>query len=118
MNLTEVYVDTVGDAEQYTQRCARTRTHITAAAAAALTAASCARSLKQRFPGIKALAAAKADRDYPIVSAASICAKVTRDTCLRDWAFEPALAAAAPPSRKFGCGYPGGACACAARGMP
>ena len=69
-----------------------------------------ARSLKERFPGIKALAAPKADRDYPIVSAASICAKVTRDTQLRDWVFEPGLAAAAPPSRAFGCGYPGGAC--------
>ena len=68
------------------------------------------RRLKDRFPGIKALAAPKADRDYPIVSAASICAKVTRDNQLRDWAFEPALQAAAPPSRNFGCGYPGGAC--------
>ena len=59
---------------------------------------------------MKALAAAKADRDYPIVSAASICAKVTRDTELRDWKFEPGLTGDAAPSRKFGCGYPGGAC--------
>ena len=58
---------------------------------------------------MKALAAAKADRDYPIVSAASICAKVTRDTELRDWKFEPGLTGDAAPSRKFGCGYPGGA---------
>ena len=58
---------------------------------------------------MKALAAAKADRDYPIVSAASICAKVTRDTELRDWAFEPGLTGEAAPSRKFGCGYPGDA---------
>jgi hypothetical protein len=59
---------------------------------------------------MKALAAAKADRDYPIVSAASICAKVTRDTELREWKFEPGLTGDAAPSRKFGCGYPGGAC--------
>jgi ribonuclease H2 subunit A len=58
---------------------------------------------------MKALAAPKADRDYPIVSAASICAKVTRDTELRDWTFEPGLTGDNAPNRKFGCGYPGGA---------
>ncbi len=82
VNVAEVYVDTVGDAEQYTRR------------------------LNERFAGIKCLAKAKADRDFPIVSAASICAKVTRDTQLRDWAFEPGLT---HTGRAFGCGYPGGA---------
>ena len=99
-------MDTVGDAEQYTKRCAAARRsrHLRQ-----LTRFGAAGSLKERFPGIKALAAPKADRDYPVVSAASICAKVTRDTALRDWAFEPGLTGAALPNRNFGCGYPGGA---------
>ena len=45
----------------------------------------------------------KADDTYPIVSAASICAKVTRDHALRDYVY--------PESKQFpgevGCGYPG-----------
>ena len=84
MNVAEVYVDTVGDADLYTKR------------------------LNERFTGIKCLAKAKADRDFPVVSAASICAKVTRDTELRRFAFEPGLA---DTGRAFGCGYPGGATA-------
>ena len=80
-------MDTVGDAQLYTTR------------------------LNERFPGVKCLAKAKADRDFPIVSAASICAKVTRDRQLRDFAFEPGLA---HTGRTFGCGYPGGAAAAAA----
>ena len=85
VNVCEVVVDTVGDAEQYTQR------------------------LNARFPGIRCLAAAKADRDHPIVSAASIAAKVTRDNELRDFAFEPGLTGDAAPGREWGCGYPGDA---------
>ena len=105
VNVAEVVVDTVGDADQYTQRCA-----CVVPASLALADRQRRRRLKDWFPGMKALAAAKADRDYPIVSAASICAKVTRDTELRDWKFEPGLTGDAAPSRKFGCGYPGGAC--------
>ena len=81
VNLTEVFVDTVGDEGQYTKR------------------------LNERFPGIKAVVKAKADRDFPVVSAASICAKVTRDRELRDFQFEPGLREAT--GRAFGCGYPG-----------
>ncbi len=45
----------------------------------------------------------KADFNHPVVSAASICAKVTRDSVLAQWKF---------PEEKeidseFGCGYPG-----------
>lgn len=49
----------------------------------------------------------KADDKYPVVSAASICAKVTRDHDLRDFAF--AEKPKEPFSRTFGCGYPGDA---------
>lgn len=46
----------------------------------------------------------KADDTYPVVSAASICAKVTRDHALEDYVFpEKDLEI----SREFGCGYPG-----------
>lgn len=81
VNVAEIYVDTVGDADQYTRR------------------------LNERFTGIKCLAQPKADRDFPIVSAASIAAKVTRDNQLRDWVFEPGLDSRV--GRKFGSGYPG-----------
>lgn len=67
----------------------------------------------------------KADATYPVVSAASICAKVSRDQLLRDWRFFEQEAAhnqkerrdsvKLPASnvqwddkfgREFGCGYP------------
>eukprot|EP01018_Ginkgo_biloba_P013075 Gb_25234 [translate_table: standard] len=78
--LTEVYVDTVGDAEKYRIK------------------------LSEKFPGIKFTVAKKADSLYPIVSGASIVAKVTRDCALRGWVMDETVS---DISRNFGSGYPG-----------
>ena len=51
------FIDTVGDADNYSRR------------------------LSARFPGIHFTVCPKADSLYPIVSVASIAAKVTRDRC-------------------------------------
>ena len=73
----EVYVDTVGKPEKYQAK------------------------LEPLFPGIKIVVAKKADSTYPIVSAASICAKVSRDHALRAWQFGEA-----ENESKYGSGYP------------
>ncbi|RVW69808.1 Ribonuclease H2 subunit A [Vitis vinifera] len=78
--LTEVYVDTVGDAEKYRIK------------------------LSERFPAVKFVVAKKADSLYPVVSGASIVAKVTRDRALRDWVL---VETAENMHRNFGSGYPG-----------
>lgn len=49
--------------------------------------------------------AKKADSIYPIVSAASIVAKVTRDHALKVWHFNEGLQL---DHTEFGSGYPGG----------
>jgi ribonuclease HII len=79
VNLTQVFVDTVGDAERHRA------------------------TLAQRFPGIAFTVCPKADSIYPIVSAASIVAKVTRDRQLANWNPPGSLEV----SRRFGSGYPG-----------
>lgn len=80
VNIAEVYVDTVGPPEKYQEKLSRI------------------------FPNYLITVAKKADSTYPIVSAASICAKVTRDHALNVWQF--------PEDDKFngttfGSGYPG-----------
>ncbi|KAJ6986629.1 ribonuclease H2 subunit A [Populus alba x Populus x berolinensis] len=50
------------------------------------------------------LFAKKADSLYPVVSGASIVAKVTRDRALRDWVLDET---AENMTRNFGSGYPG-----------
>uniref|UniRef100_A0A182NTH4 Ribonuclease n=1 Tax=Anopheles dirus TaxID=7168 RepID=A0A182NTH4_9DIPT len=81
VNIAEVYVDTVGPPEKYQAK------------------------LKAIFPKFKITVAKKADSTYPIVSAASIAAKVTRDHALKVWKFRE------KPNEEggnsFGSGYPG-----------
>ncbi|KAI9302701.1 ribonuclease HII [Cunninghamella echinulata] len=79
INLTEVYVDPVGPSKSYQEK------------------------LTKYFPGISFTVEPKADALYPIVSAASICAKVTRDQITKNWIWtEPGLQL----SKEFGSGYP------------
>ncbi|CAL5343146.1 unnamed protein product [Camellia sinensis] len=80
LEVLQVYVDTVGDPEKYRIR------------------------LSERFPSIKFVVAKKADSLYPVVSGASIVAKVTRDRALRDWVLDET---AENMHRNFGSGYPG-----------
>lgn len=77
VNIREVYVDTVGKPEKYQAR------------------------LLQIFPEFKITVAKKADSTYPIVSAASICAKVSRDHALRAWQFREGSI-----ETQYGSGYP------------
>lgn len=81
VNIAHIYVDTVGSPEKYQAY------------------------LKSLFPQFKITVAKKADSTYPIVSAASICAKVTRDHALQVWKFPEGLDV---DQKQFGSGYPGG----------
>lgn len=78
VNVAEIYVDTVGKPESYQAR------------------------LKSIFPGVKIVVAKKADATYPIVSAASICAKVSRDHAIRAWRFREGDCI----GTEYGSGYP------------
>lgn len=80
VNIAQIYVDTVGPPEKYEKYLATV------------------------FPKYSITVAKKADSTYPIVSAASICAKVTRDHALQVWKFENGLNL---EETKFGSGYPG-----------
>uniref|UniRef100_A0A336N4G5 Ribonuclease n=1 Tax=Culicoides sonorensis TaxID=179676 RepID=A0A336N4G5_CULSO len=80
VNIKEVYVDTVGPPEKYQAK------------------------LKAIFPDFKITVAKKADSTYPIVSAASICAKVSRDHALKVWNFREKIEL---DEDGFGSGYPG-----------
>ncbi|KAJ2491487.1 hypothetical protein IWW37_002262 [Coemansia sp. RSA 2050] len=78
IQLHKVFIDTVGPPLSYQKR------------------------LQELFPGIEITVAKKADSLYPIVSAASVCAKVTRDAHLSNWVF-----AEGPQPTAYGSGYPG-----------
>ncbi|CEO96825.1 unnamed protein product (mitochondrion) [Plasmodiophora brassicae] len=81
--VAEIYVDTVGDPDKYE------------------------RKLSALFPQAKCVVRKKADSLFPIVSAASICAKTARDRLLSEWSFkEEGAGDALPFSRAFGSGYP------------
>lgn len=83
VNVQQVFVDTVGPPEAYEAK------------------------LKSIFPGIAIRVSKKADSLFPIVSAASICAKVPRDLLLRHWRFsEGADVASRFRTHEFGSGYP------------
>ncbi|GAC94328.1 ribonuclease subunit [Pseudozyma hubeiensis SY62] len=66
VDVTEIYVDTVGDPKSYQRLLS---------------------SHFPRHPHIKWTVTSKADAIYPIVGAASIAAKVTRDRCVEGWMY-------------------------------
>jgi ribonuclease H len=80
-NVKEIYVDTVGPPSSYQAK------------------------LKNFFPLIDIVVSKKADSIYPIVSAASIVAKVTRDRILEGWLFEEDDSVV-KDGRTWGSGYP------------
>ncbi|ELT99170.1 hypothetical protein CAPTEDRAFT_183401 [Capitella teleta] len=80
VNVDEVFVDTVGMPEKYQAK------------------------LERIFPELKITVAKKADATYPIVSAASICAKVSRDHAVKSWNFIEGRDYA---GKSYGSGYPG-----------
>ncbi|KAL5022714.1 hypothetical protein ScPMuIL_001869 [Solemya velum] len=79
VNVKEVYVDTVGDPDKYQAK------------------------LKAIFPSLDITVAKKADATYPIVSGASICAKVSRDHAVKGWKFEDGISG---EDLAYGSGYP------------
>ncbi|XP_031566950.1 ribonuclease H2 subunit A-like [Actinia tenebrosa] len=79
INVKEVYVDTVGVANKYQEK------------------------LQNIFPDQQITVTPKADSKFPIVSAASICAKVGRDRVIKSWKFIERLEVTA---EDCGSGYP------------
>lgn len=87
VNVTDIYIDTIGRPEIYQKK------------------------LERIWPTIRITVAVKADSLYPSVSAASVCAKVTRDAAL-DVSYKPyntnaKEASAADIRMAWGTGYPG-----------
>jgi len=80
INVREVYVDTVGKPEVYQEK------------------------LLKIFPRLTIKVESKADATYPIVGAASIVAKVTRDKLVHNWDH---LEKIVPGDMEVGSGYPG-----------
>ncbi|XP_045155941.1 ribonuclease H2 subunit A-like [Echinops telfairi] len=79
VNVTQVFVDTVGMPEKYQER------------------------LQQCSPGIEVTVKANADALYPVVSAASLCANVARDKAVKNWQFVETLQ---DLDTNYGSGYP------------
>ncbi|KAM8842554.1 ribonuclease H2 subunit A isoform 1-T1 [Synchiropus picturatus] len=79
VQLKEVFVDTVGPADKYEDK------------------------LSKIFPGLEVTVRPKADSLFPIVSAASICAKVARDRVVKGWDFVEDLGEV---DTDYGSGYP------------
>ncbi|KAF8822408.1 putative ribonuclease H1 large subunit [Cardiosporidium cionae] len=77
--LKQVFVDTVGNSTSYQIK------------------------LQKHFPSLKIVVTEKADSKFAVVSAASICAKVSRDRILRQWKYVEE----GEFSTEFGSGYPG-----------
>lgn len=63
MKVTKVILDTVGPPDKYKSLI----------------------EYRLKDHNIKVVVESKADFNYPVVSAASICAKVTRDNVLKSW---------------------------------
>ncbi|KAI4169389.1 MAG: hypothetical protein LQ348_007283 [Seirophora lacunosa] len=88
VNVKEIYIDTIGKEEVYQ------------------------RKLERIFPTTKITVAKKADSLYPCVSAASVCAKVTRDAAL-EVGYQAYRSSDSPSeehttsARAWGSGYPG-----------
>jgi ribonuclease H2 subunit A len=82
INITEIYVDPVGPSAKYQAK------------------------LSSFFPNSLITVEPKADSLYPIVSAASICAKVTRDQFVNNWVWAEDALEGSKISKLFGSGYP------------
>jgi len=85
INVVQCYLDTVGKADAYREIL---KAHF-----------------RINYPSVKFTVAEKAESKYPVVAAASICAKVTRDAVLKEWKFREKLGDGA--TFDFGSGYPG-----------
>ena len=85
INVVHCYLDTVGPADSYRDLL---KNHF-----------------RMSYPAVKFTVAEKAESKYPVVAAASICAKVTRDAALKEWKFREHLGD--DVNLEFGSGYPG-----------
>lgn len=84
VNVTEIYIDTIGSPQAYQAKLSRI------------------------FPTVSITVAKKADSLYPCVSAASVCAKVTRDAALEVCArtYAPSSDSSEATGPGWGSGYP------------